>query len=52
MLATAAGVIVPALLIGPFLARESLRNDEQARIHALMTQYGSVLVSCPVNIWH
>lgn len=52
MLATAAGVIVPALLIGPFLARESLRNDEQARIHALMTQYGSVLGAALVQpLW-
>lgn len=52
MLATMAGVCVPALLIGPYLARESLRHDEQARIHALMTQYGSVLTAALVQpIW-
>jgi len=43
MWAIAAGVLVPALVVGPFLAAESFRNDENARIHTQLQQYGSTL---------
>lgn len=45
MLAIAAGVVVPAAVVGPFIAIESFRSDENARIHAQMEQYGSTLGS-------
>lgn len=43
MLAIAAGVVLPALLIGPFIAIDSFETDENERIHALMGQYGTTL---------
>ena len=52
MLATAAGVILPAVFVGPLVAQESLRSDVQARIHALMAQYGSTLGAALVQpVW-
>jgi signal transduction histidine kinase len=43
MVAITAGVTLPALVVGPFIALDSFRSDENARIHALMQQYGTTL---------
>ena len=52
MVAIAAGVTLPALVVGPFIALDSFRSDENARIHSLMQQYGSTLGAALVQpIW-
>ena len=52
MVAIAAGVTLPALVVGPFIALDSFRSDENARIHALMQQYGTTLGAALVQpIW-
>jgi signal transduction histidine kinase len=52
ILGIAVGILVPALVVGPLLARDSYQREMDARIDALLQQYGNMLEQTMViQLW-
>lgn len=47
------GILLPALIIGPLLVLDSHQRELDARVHALLRQYASMLQqTLPDSVWH
>jgi two-component system, NtrC family, sensor kinase len=53
ILGIALGILLPALVPGPMLARRSYQHEVDQRVHALLQQYGTMLEqTIPLPLWH
>jgi two-component system NtrC family sensor kinase len=53
VLGIALGIVLPAIVVGPFLAREIYVHDIQARSQVLLNQYAAMLgQTMPNPIWY
>lgn len=47
------GIVLPALVVGPWLARDSYQRVLNLRVHTMLTQYGDMLEHSMVTpVWH
>ena len=53
VLGLALGILLPALLIGQYIARDSYQRELEIRVHGPLVQYASMLAqSMAVPVWH